>query len=131
MIRIITVGITKPKELRIIQEEYLKRISRFHRIDFVVVRSSKHLERHVKNTLVLLDERGKLMDTKEFSKWLLDSLNYQAIDFIIGDAYGIPKELYPKAHLLLSLSPMTFSHDLVRIMLLEQIYRAFFPTFNK
>ena len=75
--------------------------------------------------IVLLDERGKLIDSPAFSKLLEDQLNSsQKIVLIIGGAYGVTEEVRDKAHVTLSFSPQVFPHQLVRLMLVEQIYRA-------
>lgn len=70
---------------------------------------------------VLLNERGKMFDSYEFSEFLKEK---ETIDFIIGGAYGVSEEVKDKASLLLSLSRMTFTHEITRLLLLEQIYRA-------
>jgi len=76
--------------------------------------------------LILLDERGKEYSSVEFSKqlenWKMNS--YKRIIFVIGGGYGFDDELKGKANLAISLSKMTFPHDLVRVIFLEQLYRA-------
>ncbi|MES2630757.1 MAG: 23S rRNA (pseudouridine(1915)-N(3))-methyltransferase RlmH [Patescibacteria group bacterium] len=75
--------------------------------------------------VVLLDERGKLVNSPAFSKLLevqLDSS--QKVVLIIGGAYGVTEEVRTKASFTLSLSPLVFPHQLVRLTLVEQIYRA-------
>jgi 23S rRNA (pseudouridine1915-N3)-methyltransferase len=75
--------------------------------------------------VVLLDERGKLVDSPAFSKLLEDQINTsQKIVLIIGGAYGVTEEVRNKASSTLSLSPLVFPHQLVRLLLVEQIYRA-------
>lgn len=74
---------------------------------------------------ILLDERGKLLDSPTFSKLLENQLNMsQKVVLIIGGAYGVTEEVRQKAHLLLSMSPQVYPHQLVRLMLIEQVYRA-------
>ena len=77
--------------------------------------------------IVLLDERGKAFRTIEFSEWLekLFMLPKKRIVFVIGGAWGFSDEVYSKADLTFSLSSMTFPHQLVRLLFLEQLYRAF------
>ena len=76
---------------------------------------------------VLLDERGKKLDSKAFAKFLQERMNRstKSLLFIVGGPWGFSKEVYEKAHFKLSLSPMTFSHQLVRLIFMEQLYRAF------
>ena len=75
--------------------------------------------------IILLDERGKVLDSPTFSKLLevrLDSS--QKIAIVIGGAYGVTDEIRNKAGFIWSFSPLVFPHQLVRLMLVEQIYRA-------
>ncbi|MGC2298971.1 MAG: 23S rRNA (pseudouridine(1915)-N(3))-methyltransferase RlmH [Acidobacteriaceae bacterium] len=76
--------------------------------------------------LVLLDERGKQMSSAEFAQWLGHERDQgrQLIIFAIGPADGWSDESRKRAALLLSLGPMTFAHELARVVLAEQIYRA-------
>lgn len=75
--------------------------------------------------IILLDERGKLVDSPTFSKLLEQPLNTsQKVVFIIGGAYGVTEEVRSKASFTLSFSPLVFPHQLVRLLLTEQIYRA-------
>lgn len=75
--------------------------------------------------IIALDERGKLFDSIEFAKYLEStSLNFRNITFIIGGANGIDPTLRQKCHASISLSKMVFPHMLVRVIMLEQIYRA-------
>jgi len=77
--------------------------------------------------LVVLDEKGKEFSTLEFSSWLekFFALSRKRIVFAVGGAWGFSDEVLQKADLLLSLSRLTFSHQLVRLLFLEQLYRAF------
>jgi len=77
--------------------------------------------------LVLLDERGKELRTLEFSAWLEKSfmISSKRILFVIGGPWGFSEEVYKRADFMLSLSKMTFPHQLVRLLFLEQLYRAF------
>jgi len=77
--------------------------------------------------LVILDEKGKEMASVEFAKFLGIKMNQQAkrIVFAIGGAYGFSEAVYDRANASFSLSKLTFSHQLVRIIFLEQLYRAF------
>lgn len=77
--------------------------------------------------VILLDERGKEYSSVEFAKVLQDKITYVGKDivFIIGGAYGFCEDVYNRANSKMSLSRMTFSHQMVRAIFAEQIYRAF------
>ena len=79
------------------------------------------------DNLVLLDERGKEYSSVEFAKVLQDKINYEGKDivFVIGGAYGFSEDVYRRAKSRMSLSRMTFSHQMVRAIFAEQLYRAF------
>ena len=77
----------------------------------------------VNNIIICLTEEGKLFNSIELTTLLLNFKN-KKIDFLIGDTDGIPTDIKDKSHLLLSLSPLTFPHELARLILVEQIYRA-------
>ena len=77
----------------------------------------------VNNIIISLTEEGKSFNSIELTALLLNFKN-KKINFLIGDADGIPSDIKDKSHLLLSLSPLTFPHELARLILLEQLYRA-------
>ena len=77
----------------------------------------------VNNIIICLTEEGQLFNSIELTSLLLNFKN-KKINFFIGDADGIPSDIKNKSHLLLSLSPLTFPHELARLILIEQIYRA-------
>ena len=77
----------------------------------------------VNNIIICLAEEGKSFSSIELTSLLLN-FNNKKIDFLIGDTDGIPPDIKEKSYLLLSLSPLTFPHELARLILLEQIYRA-------
>lgn len=76
--------------------------------------------------LILLDEKGKLFTSKEFSVFLQKKMVLTGRDmlFVIGGPYGFSARVYEKANFLLSLSSMTFSHQMIRLLFTEQLYRA-------
>jgi 23S rRNA (pseudouridine1915-N3)-methyltransferase len=80
-----------------------------------------------KDQVVLLDEKGKEFTTTEFARWLEKRLTGSAkrVVFIIGGAWGVPDEVRAVADFSISLSRMTFPHQLVRLLFVEQVYRAF------
>ena len=75
------------------------------------------------NIIICLSEEGKSFSSIELTSLLLNFKN-KKITFLIGDADGIPSDIKDKSNLLLSLSPLTFPHELARLILIEQIYRA-------
>ena len=77
------------------------------------------------DTVVLLDEHGKEFRSKEFAKWLEQKRNTaRRLVFVVGGPYGFSQEVYARANEQLSLSKMTFSHQMIRLVFTEQIYRA-------
>ncbi|NBR15047.1 MAG: 23S rRNA (pseudouridine(1915)-N(3))-methyltransferase RlmH [Crocinitomicaceae bacterium] len=76
--------------------------------------------------VVLLDEKGKNFNSVSFANWINQKINENVsiLTFIIGGAYGFSRKLYERANQKISLSDMTFSHQLVRVIFLEQLYRA-------
>jgi len=76
--------------------------------------------------VVVLDEKGKQFSSVELSKEIQKVLNrsYQRMIFVIGSAYGIDSELIKRADLMLSFSKFTFTHQMIRLILIEQVYRA-------
>ena len=77
------------------------------------------------DTVVLLDEHGKEMRSVEFASWLLKKqAAARKLVFVIGGPYGFSSAVYSRANELISLSKMTFSHQMVRLVFTEQLYRA-------
>lgn len=79
------------------------------------------------DVVVLLDENGKTFSSRNFSKWIESQMNTgcKRLVFVIGGPYGFSQEVYEKANSKISLSEMTFSHQMVRLIFVEQLYRAF------
>lgn len=77
--------------------------------------------------LVLLDERGNLLNSTDFSQFIEKKAlqNVKNLTFLIGGPYGFDETIYKRANYKLSLSPMTYSHQMVRLFFVEQLYRAF------
>jgi len=123
MIKIITIGKTKEKYLREGIEEFLKRIKRFEKIEYKEV---NNLEKINKN-YIILDIYGELYSSEQLAELLKKS--EKEINFIIGDENGIPENIKKNAKLKISMSKMTFTHEMTRLILVEQIYRAI--TINK
>ena len=80
-----------------------------------------------KDYICLLDEKGRQFTSLEFSEWINKEfvINRKKIVFIIGGAYGFSPALYKRANCMLSLSSMTYSHQIIRLFFLEQLYRTF------
>lgn len=79
------------------------------------------------DVVVLLDENGKTFSSRGFAKWIESQMNTgcKRLVFVIGGPYGFSQEVYEKANSKISLSEMTFSHQMVRLIFVEQLYRAF------
>ena len=141
MIKIICVG--KIKEQYYIDAilEYKKRLSKYTNIEIIEVEDEKttdkevairkekeRIERYInpKDYVISLAIEGKELDSLEFAS-KIDNIfiSYSNITFIIGGSLGISKEIKERSNMLLSFSKMTFPHQLFRIILLEQIYRAY------
>ena len=77
--------------------------------------------------VVILDNQAKMYSSLEFSQYLQKKMNIatKQLIFIVGGAYGFSEELYLRANEKLSISPMTFSHQIIRLLFLEQLYRGF------
>ena len=130
-IRLLMLGKTRRPEVRVLVDDYVKRISRGCAIEITEVRDGgaalKKLDADRAATVVLLDAAGKNLDSNALAKWLgeLRDRGTRELIFLCGDSDGFPEILRQRAHQKLSLSPMTFSHELARVMLAEQLYRAF------
>ncbi len=98
-------------------------------VDELKKREGELLLKHFgnKSWVVLLDERGMALDSTDFAqrieKWTVSGQSQ--IDFVVGGAFGFSKEVYERANFQLSLSKMTFSHQIIRLIFAEQLYRAF------
>ncbi len=127
-ITLIQVGKTDDAYLREGVGVYLKRINHYTKFDIVTVPDLKNIDKTVGDSyLVLLDEAGRQPDSVAFAAWLQKRMNsgVKRLCFVIGGPYGFSQELYARANDTVSLSPMTFSHQLVRLVFAEQLYRAF------
>jgi 23S rRNA (pseudouridine1915-N3)-methyltransferase len=130
-LKLVMLGKTRRPELRAIIDDYVKRVRRYTPIELTELRESeaalKKFAFDQPSTIVLLDDAGKSLDSKAFAKWLgehRDRSTRQLI-FVCGGAEGFPEEIRRLAQQQLSLSCMTYSHELARVMLAEQLYRAF------
>jgi len=131
-IHLVMLGKTKRPEIRALMDDYVSRIGRFAEIQITELRedSAASLRKFALDsaaTVVLLDDAGKAQSSAQFAKWLGQARDRGAreIAFLCGGAEGFPEDLRRRATQKLSLSSLTFSHELARVMLVEQLYRAF------
>jgi 23S rRNA (pseudouridine1915-N3)-methyltransferase len=130
-IRLLMLGKTRRAELRAVLDDYVKRVGRYAPTEVVEVRDEsgvlKKLDAERAATVVLLDAGGKALSSEEFAKWLgeIRDRGARELIFVCGDADGFPETVRERARQKLSLGAMTFSHELARVMLAEQLYRAF------
>ena len=144
-IKLIAIGKTDNNELQLLISNYVKRLGFYIKFSFEIIpdlKKSKNLsEARQKqkegelilsklsnsDTLVLLDENGKQQTSVEFSAYLQKHMNsgIKQLVFVIGGPYGFSQDIYKRANGKLSLSKMTFSHQMVRLFFIEQLYRGF------
>ena len=130
-LRLLMLGKTRSPELRALFDDYVKRIARSAPVEVNEVRDGdaaiKRLDAQRAATVILLDAGGKSQDSESFARWLAEQRDRgtREIIFICGDADGFPEELRKRVSQRLSLGPMTYSHELARVMLVEQLYRTF------
>lgn len=144
MISIVAVGKIKEKSLSQLIEEYKKRIGAYSKIEIIEVSDEpndrlsdekvKEIEgqRIIKQLkkdsyVILLSLKGKQMDSIKFSREIekINTYNSSHISFVIGGSVGVSEQVEQRADLLLKLSEMTFPHNIARLLILEQIYRAY------
>ncbi len=141
MIKIITVGQIKEKYLQDAINEYKKRLSKYTNIEVIEVKDeglveevkaikleAEKIKKHIndRDYIVTLEIEGKQMTSVEFANKIDNILIENSnIDFIIGGSYGLSDDIKNMSRLHLSFSKMTFPHQLFRVLLLEQIYRAY------
>lgn len=143
-IDIVVVGKTDSEAVSELVSGYLKRVNFHLKASMVIlpdVRSTRKLSRPQQKKLegeailrnvaqgdhlVLLDEKGGMYRSVEFADWLQKRMNsgVKRLVFVIGGPYGFSEEVYARADSRISLSPMTFSHQIVRAIFTEQLYRA-------
>ena len=140
MIKIITVGKIKEKYYTDAVNEYIKRLSKYTKIDLIEVKDEDYdisktllteknsIMKYIndKDYIITLEIEGEELDSVSFAKKINDiQNNYSNITFIIGGSYGLHDDIKNMSNYKLSFSKMTFPHQLFRVMLLEQIYRAY------
>jgi 23S rRNA (pseudouridine1915-N3)-methyltransferase len=142
-VKLICIGKTGKDFLVAGEQEYINRLKHYvqiERIEIPDIKNAKKLSfQQVKDAegkeilakaggdrIYLLDERGKMYSSVAFSQFIQQQFNLggKAIVFVIGGAYGFSEEVYAKASGKISLSTMTFSHQMIRMIFFEQVYRA-------
>ena len=131
-IRFLMLGKTRRPEMRALLDDYLFRIRHYGAVTVTELRDAspaafRNLKLDPAATLILLDAAGKQLSTPQFARWLGDLRDRGAKElvFLCGDADGFPEELRSHAHMQLSLSTLTMPHEFARVVLAEQLYRAF------
>lgn len=142
-ITLLAIGKTTDPRLQSLIEDYRQRLTHYVPFEFVVlpdIKNAKSLsEEQIKtaegnlvltwlapgNHLILLDEHGQEFRSIEYAAWLQKKMSAgQDLVLLIGGAYGFSKEVYARANGKISFSQMTFSHQMIRLMAIEQLYRA-------
>ncbi|MBV2195603.1 MAG: 23S rRNA (pseudouridine(1915)-N(3))-methyltransferase RlmH [Flavobacterium sp.] len=144
-IRLLAIGKTDNKALQTLIEDYTKRLSFYVKFDLEIIPDIKNVKNLSESQqkekegdlilskigptdhLILLDENGKTFSSEGFSDFLQKKMNsgIKSLVFVIGGPYGFSETVYQKAQGKVSLSEMTFSHQMVRLFVIEQIYRGF------
>ena len=143
-IKLICIGKTNLDYVQAGIALYLKRLTHYIKFDIIELATIKHSKnlpkgqllkaeadlflKHIEHDYIItLDEKGKALNSTEFSDFINQKLNQSitSITFLIGGAYGFHQSIYDKANASIALSKMTFPHQLVRLIFVEQLYRAF------
>jgi 23S rRNA (pseudouridine1915-N3)-methyltransferase len=144
-IKLIAIGKTDNKNLQSLLDEYQKRLSFYIKFDLEIIPDIKNVKNLSESQqkekegelilakitptdqLILLDENGKSFSSVAFSEELQKKMNsgVKTLVFVIGGPYGFSEAVYAKSQGKISLSPMTFSHQMVRLFFIEQLYRGF------
>lgn len=144
-IKLLAIGKTDNKALQSLIDDYTKRLSFYIKFDLEIIPDIKNVKNlseaqqkekegeiilsKISNTdqLILLDENGKSFSSVSFSEELQKKMNsgIKTLVFVIGGPYGFSEDVYKKSNGKISLSAMTFSHQMVRLFFIEQLYRGF------
>ena len=144
-IKLIVVGKTNANYLKEGELEYEQRLKHYVRFDEIIIsdiKNAKNLKQsELKNKegnlilskiensddVILLDDKGRMLSSTEFSNYLGEKMlrSTKSLVFVIGGAFGFSDEVYKRANNKLSLSKMTFSHQMIRLFIIEQLYRSF------
>jgi len=144
-IRLIAIGKTDNPSIQKLTEEYVQRLGHYIRFELEIIPDLKNTKSltiqaqkekegelilkkiYTSDDLILLDERGKIFSSLEFSDFFQKKMNsgLKQLIFVIGGPYGFSDAVYARANGKISLSKMTFSHQMIRPFFAEQLYRAF------
>ena len=144
-IKLVCIGKTDKKELEQLIKVYSDRLQHYIKFEFEVIpdlKKTKNLDENQQKTkegelilsgvqnsdfVILLDENGKQFSSESFSEYIQKRMNtgLKRLIFVIGGPYGFSEDVYQRANSKVSLSKMTFSHQMVRLFFTEQLYRAF------
>ena len=144
-IKLLAIGKTDDKDLQKLIDQYFNRLKHYCKFEIEIIpdiKKTKKLDESLQklkegelilsktnpsDLLVLLDENGKSFSSVGYSNWLQKQMNtgMKQLIFVIGGPYGFSEEVYKRANQKISLSSMTFSHQMVRLFFTEQLYRAF------
>ena len=144
-IKLLAIGKTDDKNLQVLISTYEKRLKHYIKFEIEIIpdiKNAKNLSQKEQkekegelilkkispfDQLILLDEKGKEFNSMDFSKFLQKRMNsgIKQMVLVIGGPYGLSEKVYQKATGKISLSKMTFSHQMIRLFVVEQIYRAF------
>lgn len=144
-IKLLAIGKTDNPHLQALIDDYQKRVGFYIKFDFEVIpdlKKAKNLSEvqqkqkegelilskiSATDVLVLLDENGKQFNSVAFSEYLQKHMNsgIKQLVLVIGGPYGFSEDVYAKANGKISLSKMTFSHQMIRLFMIEQLYRGF------
>lgn len=144
-INLLVVGKSNNSSLIQLQSEYQNRLKHYINFEMLTIpelkntKSLSEIEQKEKegelilkhldtsDELILLDEKGKQYSSVEFSTFISKKMlsSQKRIVFVVGGPYGFSSKVYDRAHGLISLSKMTFSHQMIRVIFVEQLYRAF------
>jgi 23S rRNA (pseudouridine1915-N3)-methyltransferase len=144
-IKLYLIGKTDKSEIQTLFSLYMNRISHYVKIETIIIpdlKKSASLSKEQQKqkegklvlskiqageTIILLDENGKLMNSEKFSGYIEQNMiqSTSCLSFVIGGPYGFSKDVYQKANAKISLSTMTFSHQIIRVIFAEQLYRAY------
>ncbi len=144
-IKLLAIGKTDNSQLQLLLDDYQKRLGFYIKFDFEMIPDLKKVKNlsedqqkqkegelilnklNATDVLILLDENGMQYDSVGFSEYLQKHMNsgIKQLVFVIGGPYGFSTEVYNKAAGKLSFSKMTFSHQMIRLFVIEQLYRAF------
>ena len=144
-IKLIAIGKTDNKSLQTLIDDYTKRLSFYIKFDLEIIPDIKNVKNLSEiqqkekegelilskvaptDQLILLDENGSTFSSIKFADYLQKKMNsgVKTLVFVIGGPYGFSDEVYKKAQGKVSLSEMTFSHQMVRLFFIEQLYRGF------